>query len=87
ISLANIYMAMQLKLSSNTFLLTVLLPVSKFVHKNKRMRGILQDWLVHHFLNVMLTPLKLAAQNSIMLSDPIGHRHYCFTVLTSYITD
>jgi hypothetical protein len=35
ISLANIHMATWLKSSSNTFLLTALLPVSKFVHKNK----------------------------------------------------
>ncbi|KAG1721676.1 hypothetical protein EDB19DRAFT_1646319 [Suillus lakei] len=35
ISLANIHMATRLKSSSNAFLLTALLPVTKFVHKNK----------------------------------------------------
>ncbi|KAG1717745.1 hypothetical protein EDB19DRAFT_1839292 [Suillus lakei] len=40
ISLANIHMATRLKSSSNAFLLTALLPVTKFVHKNKRMKGI-----------------------------------------------
>ncbi|KAG2047670.1 hypothetical protein BDR06DRAFT_896990 [Suillus hirtellus] len=35
----------------------------------------------------MLTPLKLAAQNSVMLSDPISCSHYCITVLASYIAD
>ncbi|KAG0695458.1 hypothetical protein DFH29DRAFT_1005435 [Suillus ampliporus] len=87
ISLANIHMATWLKSSSNTFLLTALLPVPKFVYKNKRMRGMLQDQLVHHCLNIILKLLKLAGQSSIMLSDPIGHSHYCFTVLASYIAD
>ncbi|KAG1720475.1 hypothetical protein EDB19DRAFT_1898465 [Suillus lakei] len=47
----------------------------------------LQDWLVHHCLNIVLQLLKLAAQSSIMLSDPICCSHYCFTVLASYIAD
>ncbi|KAG1843265.1 hypothetical protein DFJ58DRAFT_844373 [Suillus subalutaceus] len=72
---------------SNTFLLTALLPVSKFVHKNKRMRGVLQDRLIHHCLNVVLELLKLAAQHGVMLSDPISRSHYCFTILASYIAD
>lgn len=35
LSLANIYMNTQLKSSSNTFVLTALLPVPKFIHKKK----------------------------------------------------
>ncbi|KAG1717311.1 hypothetical protein EDB19DRAFT_1654258 [Suillus lakei] len=87
ISLTNIHMATRLKSSSNAFLLTALLPVTKFVHKNKRMKGMLQDRLVHHCLNIVLQPLKLAAQSGVMVSDPIGRSCYCFTVLTSYIAD
>ncbi|KAG2059584.1 hypothetical protein BDR06DRAFT_873510 [Suillus hirtellus] len=41
ISLANIHKNTQLKSSSNTFLLTALLPVPKFMHKKKWMRGVL----------------------------------------------
>ncbi|KAG1719323.1 hypothetical protein EDB19DRAFT_1919105 [Suillus lakei] len=87
ISLTNIHMATRLKSSSNAFLLTALLPVTKFVHKNKRMKGMLQDRLIHHCLNIILQLLKLAAQSGVMLSDPIGCSHYCFTLLTSYIAD
>ncbi|KAG1723858.1 hypothetical protein EDB19DRAFT_1834448 [Suillus lakei] len=87
ISLANIHMATWLKSSSNAFLLTALLPVTKFVHKNKQMKGMLQDWLIHHCLNIILQPLKLAAQSGVMLSDPIGRSCYCFTLLASYIAD
>ncbi|KAG1890443.1 uncharacterized protein F5891DRAFT_1213766, partial [Suillus fuscotomentosus] len=87
ISLANIYMTTRLKSSSNAFLLTALLPVTKFVHKNKRMRGVLQDRLVHNCLNIVLELLKLAARNGVMMSDPMGRSHYCFTMLASYIAD
>ncbi|KAG0691620.1 hypothetical protein DFH29DRAFT_884047 [Suillus ampliporus] len=38
ISLANIHMNTRLKSSSNAFLLAALLPVPKFIHKNKQMR-------------------------------------------------
>ncbi|KAG2119808.1 uncharacterized protein F5147DRAFT_795944 [Suillus discolor] len=61
--------------------------VLKFVHKKKWMRGVLQDWLVHQCLDVVLEPLKSAARQGVMLSDPIGRSHYCFTPLASYIAD
>ncbi|KIK35463.1 hypothetical protein CY34DRAFT_26607 [Suillus luteus UH-Slu-Lm8-n1] len=47
ISLANIHMNIQLKLSLDAFVLTALLPVPKFVHKKKRMKGVLEDHLIH----------------------------------------
>jgi len=87
ISLANIKMATQLMLSSHAFLLATLLPVPKFVHKNKRMKGILEDHLIHQCLDIVLEPLKRAAQVGVMLSDPWGHNRYCFTPLASYIVD
>ncbi|KAG1842144.1 hypothetical protein F4604DRAFT_1597638, partial [Suillus subluteus] len=31
--------------------------------------------------------LKLAARKGVMLSDPVGHSQYCFTLLTSYIVN
>ncbi|KAG1846443.1 hypothetical protein F4604DRAFT_1936430 [Suillus subluteus] len=80
-------MKIWLKSSSNAFVLTALLPVSKFIHKKKRMRGVLEDHLMHQCLDIVLEPLKQAAQSGIMLSDPIGHSHYCFTPLASYIAD
>ncbi|KAG1860979.1 hypothetical protein C8R48DRAFT_774239 [Suillus tomentosus] len=86
ISLANIHMNTRLKSSLNTFL-TALLPVPKFVHKNKQMKGVLQDRLVHQCLDIILEPLKSAARLGVMMSDPIGRSHYCFTPLASYIAD
>ena len=87
ISLANIKMATQLKSSSNSFLLTALLPVPKFVHKNSQIRGVLKNRLIHQCLDVVLEPLKCAAKLGIMLSDPLGHSWYCFTPIASYIVD
>ncbi|KAG1768243.1 hypothetical protein EV702DRAFT_979542, partial [Suillus placidus] len=87
LSIANIHMSTQLKSSSNTFVLAALLPVPKFIHKNKRMRGVLQDRIVHQCLDVVLEPLKVAAREGVMLSDPTGRSRYCFTPLASYITD
>ncbi|KAG2737513.1 hypothetical protein P692DRAFT_20761563, partial [Suillus brevipes Sb2] len=87
ISLANIHMNIRLKSSSSAFVLTALLPVPKFVHKKKRMKGVLEDRLIHECLDIVLEPLKQAARHGVMLSDPIGNSRYCFTPLASYIAD
>ncbi|KAG1902222.1 uncharacterized protein F5891DRAFT_1186802 [Suillus fuscotomentosus] len=70
ISLANISMNTRAKISSDSFLLTALLPVPKFIHKKKRMRGVLEDRLVHQCLDIILEPLKRAACVGVMMSDP-----------------
>ncbi|KAG2129257.1 uncharacterized protein EDB93DRAFT_1243436 [Suillus bovinus] len=72
ISLANLHMNTHSKLSTHSFVLTVLLPVPKFVHKKKHMKGVLQDRLIHQCLSIILHPLKQAAEHGIILSDPIG---------------
>ncbi|KAG1905725.1 uncharacterized protein F5891DRAFT_1125768 [Suillus fuscotomentosus] len=58
--------------SSNSFVLTALLPIPKFIHKNKRMRGVLEDRLIHECLDIVLRPLKQAAREGVMLSDPLA---------------
>lgn len=87
LGLANIRMNTRLKLSSKAFMLLALLPVPKFLHAKQRMRGILEDHLIHQCLDIVLTLLKIAAAIGVMMSDPIGIRRYCFTWLTSYIAD
>ena len=42
---------------------------------------------MHQALNIVLSPLKVAARVGIMMSDPIGNLHYCFTPLASWIAD
>ncbi|KAG0692317.1 hypothetical protein DFH29DRAFT_1008887 [Suillus ampliporus] len=87
ISLANICMNTWMKPSSNSFLLTALLLVPKFIHKNKCLQGVMMDHLKHQCLDIVLAPLKQTARHGVMLSDPVGDSHYCYTGLASYIVD
>lgn len=87
ISLANISMKTRAKMSSDSFLLTALLPVPKYIHKKKRMRGVLEDRLMHECLDIVLEPLKQAARVGVMMSDPVGNSRRCYTGLASYIAD
>ncbi|KAI6019438.1 hypothetical protein BKA83DRAFT_4057077, partial [Pisolithus microcarpus] len=62
ISLAHIKMAMQNKASAHAFLLNALLPVVEFIHPIHRMHSVLEAHLFHECLNIVLQPLKTAAQ-------------------------
>ncbi|KAG1834477.1 hypothetical protein EV424DRAFT_1468577 [Suillus variegatus] len=35
--------------------------------------GVLEDCLIHQYLDIVLAPLKQAAREGVMLSDPVGH--------------
>jgi hypothetical protein len=47
----------------------------------------LEAQLYHQCLNIVLAPLKAAAQFGVMLSDPLGNLRWCFTPLSSFIVD
>lgn len=68
-------------------MLTALLPIPKFIHKNKCMHGVLEDRLIHKCLDIVLEPIKKAAEFGVMLPDPQGYLHYCFTPIAGYIVD
>jgi Plavaka transposase len=87
ISLANIVMDFRMKASNHAFLLLALLPISKFIHKNRKTRSILENRMIHECLDFILKPLKKAAEVGIMMSDPLGFRRYAFTPLAAYIVD
>ncbi|KAF8550508.1 hypothetical protein OG21DRAFT_1419570, partial [Imleria badia] len=87
ISLANIKMSTHIKLSSRSFMVTALLPVPKFIHKNKCMCSILEDQLIHQCLDVVLKLVRKAMQFAVMLLDAEGNLCYCFTPIAGYITD
>jgi hypothetical protein len=87
IGLANVRMDVRMKYSNKCFLLCALMPVPNFIHQNKRMRGVLRDRLVHQCLDIVLQPLKVGAAIGIMMSDPLGNRRFCFTLLAAYIAD
>ena len=87
ISLANISSEYRNKDSNNAFLLLALIPIPKFIHHKKAIRGMLTARLYHQCLDIVLAPLKAAAQLGVMLSDPLGNLRWCFTPLASFIVD
>jgi hypothetical protein len=87
ISLANILMEFRNKDLNNAYLLLALLPIPKFIHCKRAIRGMLEACLYHLCLDVILAPLKAAAQLGVMLSDPLGNLHWCFMSLASFIVD
>ncbi len=87
ISLANISMEFRNKASNHAFLLLALLPIPKYIHGKRKIRGMLKSRLYHQCLDIVLTPLKAAAQFGIMLSDPLGIICWCFTPLALFIVD
>ena len=87
LSLANIRMGVRMKSSSHAFVLTALLPCPKFLIKNKAIRGVLENRVIHLCLDIITHPLKLAARAGRMMADPVGYSRFCFTALASYIVD
>ena len=87
ISLANLVMDFRAKATNHAFQLLALLPVPKFIHKDRKTRGVLENRLIHECLNFILKPLKKAAEIGIMLSDPAGSLRYAYTPLAAYIVD
>ena len=87
LSLANIAMDVHSKGSLHGHLLLALLPVPTFIHKKSRVRSLLSDRLLHRCLDLVLTPLKIAAAIGVMMNDPRGNLRYCFTPLVGYIAD
>ncbi|KAH9174836.1 hypothetical protein EDB89DRAFT_1904388 [Lactarius sanguifluus] len=86
-SLVNLHMDFRMKGMNHAFLLLALLPVPKFIHKDSKTRGILENRMVHKCLDFILMLLKKATQFGIMMSDPLGSLRYVFTPLASYIVD
>ena len=87
ISLANINMAYRNKSSHQAYLLLALLPIPKFIERDKKTRGVLESRLIHECLDFILEPLKMAAKLGVTLNDPRGLFRYCFTPLAAYIAD
>ncbi|RDB31099.1 hypothetical protein Hypma_000008 [Hypsizygus marmoreus] len=87
ISLANLDMTFRMKANNHAFLLLALLPIPKFIHKDRKTRGVLENRLIHECLDFVLQPLKTAAQVGIMMSDALGGLRYAFTPLAAYIVD
>ena len=87
ISLANLFMDFRMKGSNCTFLLLMLLPILKFIHKDWLIHGVLESCMIYECLDFILTLLKKAAEVGIMMSDLAGSLCHIFTPLSAYIVD
>ena len=87
ISLTNINPDIHSKGSLHAYVLLALLPVVSFLHPKTCIRSLLSNCLIHESINFVVKPLKSAASIGIMMSDPIGSLHYCFTPLVAYIAN
>ena len=87
ISLADIVMDSWMKVSHCAFILLAILPVLKFLHKNRKICGVLENHLIHKCIDFVVEPLKIATEIRIMMSDPLGWCQYCFTPLVGAIVD
>lgn len=87
ISLMGIIMDFQIKASNHTFMLLTLLPILKFIHKNKKIHGVLKNHLTHECNDFVVKPLKKGAEIGVMMSDPLGQGRYCFTLLIGAMID
>jgi len=85
ISLTNIDPDICSKGSLHLHVLLALLSIASFLHPKTHICSLLSDRLIHESLDFVLKPLKSAASIGIMMSDPIGSLHYCFTPLIVYI--
>jgi len=75
------------KASNHLFLLLALLPIPRFLYPNKKIRGVLESRLFHQCVDIVIEPLKKAAQFGVMMSDPLGFQRFCFPPLAAYIVD
>ena len=87
LSLANIHAYVRMKSSNPAFLLVALLPCPKFIMKDRAIRSVLENRVIHLCLDITTHPLKLAARAGRMMSDPCGYSRFCFTFLASYMVD
>jgi hypothetical protein len=87
LSLSNIHTDVRMKSSNRAFLLVALLPCPKFITKDKKFRGVLENRVIHLCLDIITHPLKLAARAGRMMSDPRGYSRFCYPFLASYMVD
>jgi hypothetical protein len=55
--------------------------------KDRAIRSVLENRLIHLCLDIITNPLKLAARAGRMMADPRGYSRFCFTALASYMVD
>uniref|UniRef100_A0A8H7XQ13 DUF6830 domain-containing protein n=1 Tax=Psilocybe cubensis TaxID=181762 RepID=A0A8H7XQ13_PSICU len=87
ISIANIMMNVRNKSSNHLFLLFVLLPIPKFLHRSKAVNGMMAARLYHQCMDIALESVKQTARVGTTMADALGNNRFCFTPLAALIVD
>ena len=80
-------MAIRMKSSYHALPLIALLPCPKFVGVKKSLHGVLENRLIHHCLDIVCAPLKVASSRGAFMGDSLGRIRCYFTMLAAYIVD
>lgn len=87
LTLANLPMGIRMKSTYHALPLIALLPCPKFVGIRKSLHGVLENRLIHHCLDIICKPLKVAASRGALMNDSLGRIRCCFPMLAAYIVD
>ena len=80
-------MDIRMKSSYHALSLIGLLPCPKFIGVKKSLRGVMENRLIHHCLDIICKPLKEASVQGAFLANSLGRIRCCFTPIISYIVD
>jgi hypothetical protein len=84
-SIGNISKSIRGKATAHAFEPLAYIPLGDW--KEKKSKGLLQQRCYHLCMDIILKPLKIAAQIGSIMSDPAGNLRLVFTPLASHIAD
>ena len=80
-------MDVRMKSTYHALPLLALLPCPKFIRLKKPLHGIMENWLIHHCLDIINGPLKHTSVNGAFMPDSLGCICCYFTPIVAYIVD
>jgi hypothetical protein len=80
-------MDVRMKSTYHALPLIALLPCPKFVSLKKSLRGVVENRIMHHCIDIVCGPLKAASKGGTSMSDALGRVRHYFTPLITYIVD
>jgi len=87
LTLANLPMEIRMKSSYHALPLIALLPCPKFIGVKKSLRGVMENRLIHHCLDIVCEPLKVASACGTFMGDSLGRIRCFYTPIIAYIVD
>ena len=87
LSIANIHAGVRMKATSHSFALAAYLPVPKFLSVSQPVQAVLAARVYHHAISIVTKNLKTAAQDGMVMSDPMDRLRVIHTPLVAWIAD